>query len=117
MISSKYVNFHNTQKGKYVHDRIEIINESDVATKFQFDIDNRSSPFTFEPTHGELLPWKHMFIKITFRMKKKGPYYQQIFCLVQNQVRFHCLKFGICELQIYLKNAEDTDEAPLDFLA
>ena len=82
-LSSKTVQFGEVQVQQTTNRLLNVMNNSDLPTSFQFFTD-KSNLFSFSVTEGVVKPRSSQRIIINFSPQRTGNFYERIFCLVKN---------------------------------
>jgi hypothetical protein len=82
-LSSKSVHFGEVQLTSVTNRLLNIINESDQPTTFQFFTD-KTNVFSFSRTEGTVQPHSQARIIIEFYPQTTTNYYERVFCVVRN---------------------------------
>lgn len=85
-LSTDIVNFSLTNVGSPVTRVLEIKNQSNAQTCYQFKLDCQESVFKFDETFGELAVGETRKIIIVFSPTHAINYYRKISCVISNQV-------------------------------
>ncbi|CAB4001244.1 Hypothetical predicted protein, partial [Paramuricea clavata] len=92
--------FGQVKSGGTITRILNIINDSDVNTAFQFLIDKVNSVFTFETTFGYLPAGSSQGIVVRFHPVLAINYYRKISCLLQNHAPLMLEVFGTCHTEL-----------------
>lgn len=82
-LSSKTVQFGEVQVQQTTNRLLNVVNNSDLPTSFQFFTD-KSNLYSFSVSEGIVKPNASQRIIITFSPQRTGNFYERIFCLVKN---------------------------------
>lgn len=82
-LSSKSIHFGEVQLESTTNRLLNICNNSDQPTSFQFFTD-KSNIFSLSKTEGTIKPNSAARIIIEFSPQKTSNYYERIFCVVRN---------------------------------
>jgi len=94
-LSSKTVHFGEVQAQQTTNRLLNVVNDSDLPTSFQFFTD-KSNLFSISMTEGIVKPHASQRIIITFSPQRTGNYYERIFCLVKNHKVLYVDLLGTC---------------------
>jgi hypothetical protein len=83
MLSSKSVQFGEVQIESATNRLLNIMNQSDQPTSFQF-FNDRANVFSFSKTEGTIQPHSQCRIIIEFYPQQTKSYYERVFCVVRN---------------------------------
>ena len=75
-----------TMENPEIKRRIKLMNNSDVAATFMFNIDERHKSFQLDTRYGIINPWSYKYITITFTSSKEGRYTYYLVVLILYQV-------------------------------
>ena len=82
-LSAKSMNFGEVSKGNSTNRIVNVVNDSDLATSFQFLVDHRNV-FSYSITEGVVAARGSIRVIITFTPQDTIWYYERIFCLIRN---------------------------------
>jgi len=82
-LSAKSMNFGETSFGNKITRLINVVNNSDLATSFQFLVD-RNNLFSFSIVEGIVPARGSVRVIISFNPQDAGNYYERVFCLIRN---------------------------------
>ena len=105
------VNFSMINVGESATRTLEITNQSEAVTRYQFKIDCAESVFKFDYTEGELSPGQTRKIIIKFWPTHAINYYRNISCVVDNQVSIILLTR--CRISFVVMIVYDSDHYSL----
>ena len=94
-LSSKTVHFGEVQAQQTTNRLLNVVNDSDLPTSFQFFTD-KSNLFSISMTEGVVKAHASQRIIITFSPQRTGNYYERIFCLVKNHKVLYVDLLGTC---------------------
>lgn len=94
-LSSKSVHFGEVQLTSVTNRLLNIINESDQPTTFQFFTD-KTNIFSFSRTEGTVQPHSQARIIIEFYPQATTNYYERVFCVVRNHQILYVDLIGTC---------------------
>ena len=94
-LSSKSIHFGEVQLEATTNRLLNICNNSDQPTSFQFFTD-KSNIFSLSKTEGTIKPNSAARIIIEFSPQKTTNYYERIFCLVRNHYILYVDLIGTC---------------------
>ena len=94
-LSSKTVHFGEVQAQQTTNRLLNVVNDSDLPTSFQFFTD-KSNLFSISMTEGIVKAHASQRIIITFSPQRTGNYYERIFCLVKNHKVLYVDLLGTC---------------------
>lgn len=94
-LSSKSVHFGEVQTEQTTNRLLNVVNNSDLPTSFQFFTD-KSNMYSFSMTEGIVKAHASQRIIITFSPQRTGNYYERIFCLVKNHSVLFVDLLGTC---------------------
>jgi hypothetical protein len=89
-LSVNLINFSLINVGESATKTLEITNQSDAVTHYQFKLDCAESVYKFDYPEGQLAPGQTKKIIIKFWPTHAINYYRNIACVVDNQVIMLC---------------------------
>jgi hypothetical protein len=94
-LSVKSVHFGEVQLGSNTNRLLNIINDSDLPTAFQFFTDDKNV-FSFSKIEGTVNAKSQTRIIITFTPQATTNYYERVFCVVRNHAVLYVDMIGTC---------------------
>ncbi len=94
-LSSKTVSFGEVQINNTTNRLLNVINNSDLPTSFQF-ITDKSNIFSFSVTEGIVKPMSSVRVIINFNPASKGNFYERVFCMVKSHKVLYVDLIGTC---------------------
>lgn len=94
-LSAKSLNFGEVQLDSSTNRVVNVVNNSDLPTTFQF-ISDSSNMFGFSKTQGTVKPNSFTRIIVTFNPNKTGNFYERVFCVVRNHKLLYVDLMGTC---------------------
>lgn len=82
-LSAKNMNFGEVSQGNTTNRLVNVVNNSDLATSFQFLVDKKNM-FSFSVSEGVVPARGSIRVIITFDPQTVGNYYERVFCLIRN---------------------------------
>lgn len=94
-LSAKSVHFGEVQAEQTTNRLLNVVNNSDLPTSFQFFTD-KNNLFSFSVTEGVVKPQSSQRIIITYSPQQTGNFYERVFCLVRNHKVLFVDLLGTC---------------------
>lgn len=94
-LSNKSIHFGEVQIGSNTNRLLNIINDSDLPTSFQF-VNDSKNVFSFSKTEGTVNARASTRIIITFNPQQTVNYYERVFCIVRNHSVLYVDLLGTC---------------------
>lgn len=94
-LSAKSMNFGEVSLGNTTNRLVNVVNNSDLATSFQFLVD-RKNLFSFSVTEGVVPARGSVRVIITFDPQDTVNYYERVFCLIRNHKLLFLDLIGTC---------------------
>ena len=94
-LSSKSIHFGEVQLTSTTNRLLNIINDSDQPTTFQF-FNDKNNIFSFSKTEGLIKPNSQARIIIEFYPQSTKNYYERVFCIVRNHHVLYVDLIGTC---------------------
>lgn len=94
-LSAKSINFGEVFFGNTTNRLVNVVNNSDLATSFQFFVGQKNL-FTFSVTEGVVPARGSVRVIITFNPQGAINYYERVFCLVRNHSLLYLDLIGTC---------------------
>ena len=94
-LSAKSIQFGEVQLESVTNRLLNICNDSDQPTTFQFYCD-KTNIFAFSKTEGTIKPHSQTRIIIEFFPQKTTSYYERVFCIVRNHEIMYVDLIGTC---------------------
>ena len=94
-LSTKSVHFGEVQLHSNTNRLLNIINNSDLPTQFQF-LNDSKNVFSFSKIEGVVNAHSQFRIIITFNPQNTENYYERVFCLVRNHLVLYVDLLGCC---------------------
>ncbi|KAK9300342.1 hypothetical protein QLX08_006890 [Tetragonisca angustula] len=96
-----------TMENPEIKRRIKLMNNSDVAATFMFNIDERHKSFQLDTRYGIINPWSYKYITITFTSSKEGRYTYYLVVLILYQEPIIIELYGCCSSLTLKKGTVD----------
>jgi hypothetical protein len=87
-LSAKSMNFGEVSLGNTTNRLVNVVNNSDLATSFQFLVD-KTNLFAFSISEGVVSARGSVRVIITFNPQETVNYHERVFCLIRNHKLLH----------------------------
>lgn len=94
-LSAKSMNFGEVSLKNTTNRLVNVVNNSDLATSFQFLVDKKNL-FSFSITEGVVPARGSVRVIITFTPQDTVNYYERVFCLIRNHKLLYLDLIGTC---------------------
>jgi hypothetical protein len=94
-LSAKSMNFGEVSLSNTTNRLVNVVNNSDLATSFQFLVD-KNNLFSFSATEGLVPARGSVRVIITFNPLNTSNFYERVFCLIRNHKLLYLDLIGTC---------------------